>query len=77
MVYNVTFRQTVFTDVEEPSDTAASSPILISIKDDDIFEGVKYFQVHIAQTSDEFRVRIGQDSVNVTIIDDDRESFIT
>ncbi len=77
MVYNVTFRQTVFTDVEEPSDTAASSPILISITDDDIFEGVKYFQAHIAQTSDEFRVRIGQDRVNVTIIDDDRESFIT
>jgi len=77
MVYNVTFRQTAFTDGDEPANAALSSPIRITITDDDVLEGVKYFQAHIAQTSDEVRVRIGQDRVNVTIIDDDRESFIT
>ena len=77
MVYNVTFRQTTFTDGDVPADTALSTPIRITITDDDVLEGVKYFQAHIAQTSDEFRVRIGQDRVNVTIIDDDRESIIT
>ena len=75
--YNVTFRQTVFTDGDVPNDTATSTPILISITDDDVFEGVEYFQAHIVQTSDEFRVRIGQDRVNVTIKDNDSESFIT
>ena len=52
-----------------------STPILISIMNDDVFEGVEYFQVRIVQTSNEFRVKIGQDRVNVTIKDDDSESF--
>ena len=73
--YNVTFRQTVYTDEDLPNDTAMS--IFINITDDDVFEGVEYFQARIAQTSDEFRVRIGQDKVNVTIKDNDSESFIT
>ena len=77
MVYNVTFLQTVFTDGDEPAITALSTPIRITITDADVLEGVEYFQAHIVQTSNEFRVRIGQDRVNVTIIDDDRESFIT
>lgn len=77
MVYNVTFRQTVLLDGQNPPNSALSTPIRITIMDDDVLEGVEYFQAHIAQTSDEFRVRIGQDRVNVTITDDDRESFIT
>ncbi len=67
--YNVTFRQTVFTDGDEPGNTALSSPILIDITNDDIFEGVEYFQAHIVETSDRFRVRIGQETVNITITD--------
>ena len=67
--YNVTFRQTVFTDGEDPDPTALSSAILINITDDDIFEDVEYFQARIVETSDRFRVRIGQDTVNVTITD--------
>ena len=77
MGYNVTFNQTASTDGDVPADSALSTPIRITITDDDVLEGVEYFQVHIAQTCDEFRVRIGQDRVNVTIIDDDRESFIS
>ena len=69
----MTFRQTAFTDGEDPDDTALSSPILIDIVNDDIFEGVEYFQAHIVETSDEVRVRIGRDKVNVTITDDDSE----
>ena len=69
----MTFRQTAFTDGEDPDDTALSSPILIDIVNDDIFEGVEYFQARIVETSDAFRVRIGQDIVNVTINDDDSE----
>jgi len=65
----VTFRQTAFTDGEDPADTALSSPILINITNDDIFEGVEYFRARIVETSDRFRVRIGQDTVNVTITD--------
>ena len=65
----MTFRQTVLTDRDEPENTALSSPILIKITNDDIFEGGEYFQAHIVETSDRFRVRIGQDTVNVTIID--------
>ena len=72
MVYNVTFRQTVFTDGEEPDDTALSSPILIDIVNNDVFEGVEYFQARIVETSDAFRVRIGQDKVNVTINDESK-----
>ena len=69
MHYNVTFRQTTFTDVEIPGNTAYSSPIVIDITNDDIFEGVEYFQARIVETSDRFRVKIGQDTVNVTITD--------
>ena len=65
----MTFRQTVLTDGHEPRNTALSSPILINITNDDIFEGGEYFQAHIVETSDEVGVRIGQDTVNVTIID--------
>ena len=72
--YNVTFRQTAFTDGDDPRDTAESSPIFINITNDDIFEGVEYFQARIVETSDRFRVRIGQDIVNVTITDS--ENFI-
>ena len=67
--HNVTFRQTAFADGDEPENTALSSPILFNITNDDIFEGGEYFQAHIVETSDEVRVRIGQDTVNVTIID--------
>ena len=65
----MTFRQTVFTDGDVPANTALPFPILISIKNDSIFEGVEYFQARIVETSDEFRVRIGQDTVNITITD--------
>ena len=73
--YNVTFRQTAFTDGEDPADTALSSPILINITNDDIFEGVEYFQARIVETSDRFRVRIGQDTVNVIITDSEKCMF--
>ena len=69
MRYNATFRQTVLTDRDEPENTALSSPILINITNDDIFKGGEYFQARIVQTSDIFRVRIGQDTVNFTITD--------
>ena len=69
MRYNVTFCQTVITDVYEPANAALSSPILIDITSDDIFEGVEYFRAGIVETSDIIRVRIGQDTVNVTITD--------
>ena len=67
--YNVTFCQTAVTDTQTPARSTVSSPILINITDDDFFEGVEYFQARIVETSDMFRVRIGQDAVNVTIID--------
>ena len=70
----MTFRQTAFTDGDDPAPTALSSPILINITYDDIFEGAEYFQARIVETSDRFRVRIGQDTVNMTITDS--ESFI-
>ena len=70
--YNVTFLQTAFTDGDDPAPTALSSPILINITYDDIFEGVEYFQARIVKTSDRFRVRIGpQDTVKVIIVDDE------
>ena len=73
--HNVTFRQMAFTDGDDPAPNALSSPILINITDDDIFEGVEYFQACIVETSDRFRVRIGlQDTINVTITDS--ENFI-
>ena len=74
--YNVTFRQTAFTDGGDPTPTALSSPILIDITNDDIFEGVEYFQARIVQTSDSIRVRIGQqNTVNVTITDSESCMF--
>ena len=72
--YNVTFRQTAFTDRDDPVNTTVSSPIFSSIMEDDFFEGIEYFQARIVETSDRFTVRIGQDTVNVTITDS--ESFI-
>ena len=71
----MTFRQTAFTDGEDPDNTALSSPILIDIVNDDVFESVEYFQACIVETSDNVTVRIGQDKVNVTITDDDSELF--
>ena len=71
----MTFRQTAFTDGENPDNTALSSPILIDIVNDDVFEVVEYFQARIVETSDGVRVRIGQATVNVTINDDDSELF--
>ena len=75
MHYNVTFRQTVFTDGDVPANTALSSPIVISITNDSTFEGVEYFQARIVETSDEVRVRIGQDTVNITITDSESCMF--
>ena len=69
MRYNVTFPQTASTDRDDPAHTTVSSPIFSSIMEDDFFEGVEYFQAHIVETSDRFRVRIGQNTVNVTITD--------
>ena len=71
----MTFRQTALTDGDEPADTALSAPILINITNDDIFEGVEYFQARIVETSDNFSVRIGQDTVNVTITDSESYTF--
>ena len=67
--YNVTFRQTVFNDGDNPAPFTLSSPVTIDIMDDGIPEGVEYFQAQIVETSNRFRVRIGQDTVNVTITD--------
>ena len=67
--YNVTFSQTTFTDRDYPAPFTLSSPITINIMDDGIAEGVEYFRVRIVETSDRFRVRIGQDTINVTITD--------
>ena len=71
MSYNVTFNQTAFFDhLTPPRPFAVSSPIRIYIVNNNIFEGVEYFQARIVQTSDVFRVRIGpQNAVNVTITD--------
>ena len=76
--YRVEFCQTAFTDTDTPAPFADSLPITINITNDTIFEGLEYFQARIVNTSDFIRVRIGQrDTVNVTIIDDDSESFIS
>ena len=75
VLYNVTFCQTTVTDTKTPAHSAVSSPIMIPIVNDAIFEGVEYFQARIVETSDRFRVRIGRDTVNVTIIDS--KSFST
>ena len=74
----MTFRQTAFTDGDDPVPFAESSPILINITDDDIFEEVEYFQARIVETSDRLRVRIGpQDTAKVNIADNNGESFIS
>ena len=74
----MTFRQTALTDGDDPAPTTLSSPILINITYDGIFESVEYFQARIVETSDNFSVRIGsQDTVNVTITENDGESFIS
>ena len=65
----MTFRQTAFTDGDYPAPFTLSSPIIINIMDDAVAEGVEYFQARIVETSDRFRVWIGQDTVNVTITD--------
>ena len=75
MHYNMTFRQTAFTDRGGPTDTVLSSSILIDITNDDIFEGMEYIQARIVETSDRFRVRIGQDTVNITITDSELYMF--
>ena len=67
--YNVTCRQTAFTDGDYPALFTLSSPIVIDIMNDGIAEGVEYFQARIVDTSDRFRVRIGRDTINVTITD--------
>ena len=70
----MSFCLTALTDEDTPDNIAISSYIAITIKDDDIFEGVEYFQARIVETSDRFRVKIGpQHTVNVTITDS--ESF--
>ena len=72
------YRQTTFTDTDTPAPFADSLPITINITDDTILEGLEHFQVRIVETSDLIRVRIGQrDTVNVYIIDDDSESFVS
>ena len=76
--YRVDFCLTAFSDTDTPAPFADSLPITINIMDDTIFEGLEYFQARIVETSDLIRVRIGQqDTVNVTIIDDESESFIS
>ena len=67
--YNVSFSQTALLDIFEPLAVAQSSPIVINITSDDTFEGIECFQARIVETSDFVRVRIGQDTVNVDIID--------
>ena len=67
--YNVSFSQTALLDIFEPLAVAQSSPIVIDIVSDDTFEGIEYFQARIVETPDFESVRIGQDTVNVTIID--------
>ena len=74
--YNVTFPQTAYTDQDHPASFAVSLPISIDITDDDILEGVEYFQARIVETSNRFQVKKGQrDTVNVTIIEDKSESL--
>ena len=76
MHYYVTFRQTAFTDGEDPANSALSSPILIHITKDYINEVAEYFQARIVETSDRFRVRIGlQDTVTITIKDSESCMF--
>ena len=72
--YNVTF---LFTDGGDPALFMLSSPIIIKLANDVIFEDVEFFRARIVVTSDRLRVRIGpQDAIKVFITDDDRESEI-
>ena len=69
--YNVTFP---FTDGGDHACTALSSPIIISLVDDDVFEDVEFFEAHITMISDKLEVGIGpQDAISVFITDDDCE----
>ena len=71
------FPQTAFTDTDTPAPFADSLPITFNITTDNITEGLEYFQVRLVETSDFIRVRIGQqDTVNVTITDDNSESTV-
>ena len=70
----MTFPLTALTDQDNPNLSTESVSIPINITDDNIFEGLEYFQAKIVKTSDPIRVRIGRDTVNVTIMDDDSES---
>ena len=71
----MTFLQSVFTDGDAPAPSTLSSPIIISLVNDDIYEDVEFFRAHIVVTSDRLRVRIGpQDAIKVFITDDDCES---
>ena len=64
------FHQTVFLDSYYPEPFADSLPITFNITDDTVTEGLEYFQARIVNTSDRFRVIIGQqDTVDVTIFD--------
>ena len=70
----MTFLQSVFTDGGDPGPSMLSSPIIISLVNDDIFEDVEFFKARIVVTSDRLRVRIGsQDAIKVFITDDDCE----
>ena len=71
----MTFCQSVLTDEDYPAPFTLSSPITIDITNDGIAEGEEYVQACIVETSDRFRVRIGQDTVNMTITDS--ESYIS
>ena len=52
-----------------------SSPIIIHLVNDMIFEDVEFFQARIVVTSDRLKVRFGpQDAIKVFITDDDCES---
>jgi len=75
--YNVTFLQSVFTDGGDPALSTLSSPIIIKLVNDVIFEDVEFFRARIVVTSDRLRVRIGpQDAIKVFITDEDSESEI-
>ena len=73
----MSFRPTNFTDGDDPVPSTLSLTVLINITNDNILEGVESIQACITVTADNFSVMIGpQDTVNVTIIDDDSESFV-
>ena len=72
--YSMTFPQANFTDGDDPDPSVMSLPILINITNDDVLEGVEFVQICVMVTADNFSVMIGpQDTINVTILDDDSE----